>query len=173
MQVEVVRSPKRRKTVEAREEGGVLRLLIPARMSRAEERHWVEEMTRRFQHREASVSLDLEERARVLARRYRLPAPATIQWSTRQRSLWGSCVPATASIRISAALAGFPRWVLDYVIVHELVHLVEGHHNARFRELVRRYPKADRAEGYLMAKGMSEGGADLPAPPPADQPTLW
>lgn len=173
MQVEVVRSPNRRKTVEAREVGGILRLLIPARMSKAEERHWIEEMTGRFQRRQAAINLDLEARARMLAGRYHLPEPTSIEWSNRQRSLWGSCTPGPGAIRISARLAAFPRWVLDYVIVHELAHLVELGHNARFRALVSRYPKAERAEGYLMAKGMSEGEAEPRAVPVAGQPTLW
>jgi predicted metal-dependent hydrolase len=173
VQVEVVRSPKRRKTVEAREVGGVLRLLIPARMSKDEERHWIEEMTRRFQRRSDTAEIDLDDRARLLARRYRLPEPASIAWSNRQRSLWGSCTPEHGAVRISAALLGFPQWVLDYVIVHELAHLVELSHSARFRELVRRYPKADRAEGYLLAKGMSEAGPTAEPEPAPDQPTLW
>jgi predicted metal-dependent hydrolase len=42
-----------------------------------------------------------------------------------------------------------PAWVVDYVLVHELAHLIEPTHNATFWDLVRRYPKAERAEGYL------------------------
>lgn len=172
MEVSVVRSSKRRKTVEAREVGGGLELRIPARMSRAEERHWVEEMKRRFE-RAAPTHLELTERAARLAKRYGLPQPASIRWSARQRASWGSCLPEQGTIRISTALAPFPRWVLDYVIVHEVAHLVEHYHNDRFWELVRRYPKAERAEGYLMAKGMTEAGGGQPGTPPADQPTLW
>jgi hypothetical protein len=42
-----------------------------------------------------------------------------------------------------------PAWVVDYVIIHELAHLIEPAHNAAFWALVHRYPKAERAEGYL------------------------
>ena len=43
-------------------------------------------------------------------------------------------------------------WVLDYLLVHELAHLVVGDHSSVFWEVVNRYPKAERARGYLIAK---------------------
>ena len=76
-------------------------------------------------------------------------------------SRWGSCTPATGEIRIATAVRGFPPWVLDYVIVHELAHLEEANHSPRFWKLVGRYPRAERARGYLIAKsGDSEADAD-------------
>ena len=57
---------------------------------------------------------------------------------------------------VSARLAAYPRWVLDYVIVHELAHLVEASHGPAFWELVNRYPLAERARGYLIAKGEAD-----------------
>jgi predicted metal-dependent hydrolase len=74
---------------------------------------------------------------------------------------WGSCTPATRSIRISNRLAPFPSWVLDYVIVHELAHLSVPDHSRAFWTLVERFPKAERARGFLVAKsGDDEGDAD-------------
>jgi predicted metal-dependent hydrolase len=153
MHVEVVRSARRRKTVEARQVDGRLRILIPAWMSAAEEARWVREMTRRFERRAAADPIDLAERARVLARRYRLPKPESIRWVDNQRTRWGSCTPGAGTVRVSTALAGYPAWVLDYVIVHELAHLAEPNHSPAFWALVGRYPRAERARGFLIAKG--------------------
>lgn len=151
--VEVIRSARRHKTVQARVVDGVLRVSIPAVMTAEEEAHWVAEMTRRIARRRRSSGVDLDRRARDLAGRYELPAPREIRWVDNQRSRWGSCTPGHGVIRLSRRLAGYPGWVLDYVVVHELAHLVEPNHSAVFWELVARYPKAERARGYLIAKG--------------------
>jgi predicted metal-dependent hydrolase len=156
MQVEVVRSARRRRTVEARLVDGVLEVRIPARLSQREERRFVREMTERFERRRHTDEIDLLARTVRLAERYRLPQPASISWSDRQRRRWGSCTVATRQIRISSVLAHYPSWVLDYVIVHELAHLAEPAHNADFHDLVSRYPKAERAEGFLIAKGWGD-----------------
>ncbi|HEX2038268.1 MAG TPA: M48 family metallopeptidase [Acidimicrobiales bacterium] len=155
--VEVVRSAKRRKTVSAREVEGVIRVSIPASMTRAEETRWVDEMVRRLTRKATSEEVDLEERAARLAARYGLPRPASIRWVGNQGSRWGSCTPADRTVRISDRMADFPPWVLDYVIVHELAHLVVAAHDDRFHALVARYPKAERAVGFLIAKGMDDG----------------
>lgn len=152
MRVEVLRSPKRRKTVQARVVADVLRLSIPATMTRAEEEHWAQEMLRRFERRSRVDELDLWRRAAALAERYDLPLPTSIRFVDNQASRWGSCTPTDGTIRLSSRLAGFPPWVLDYVIVHELAHLVVPRHDLRFWQLVRRYPRAERARGFLIAK---------------------
>lgn len=147
----------------AREIGGILRVSIPATMTPAEEEHWVAEMTRRSARRRAAEPVDLTARAAFLAERHRLPRPRSIRWSDNQKGRWGSCTPSDASIRISNRLAGEPRWVLDYVIVHELAHLYVAGHNRKFWALVRRYPRAELARGFLIARGTPDpGGNDLP-----------
>jgi hypothetical protein len=85
-----------------------------------------------------------------------LPQATTIEWVGNQDSRWGSCSTGTGTVRISDRVAAFPPWVVDYVIVHELAHLVEANHSAAFWKLVARYPKAERARGFLIAKGLEE-----------------
>lgn len=161
MDVEVVRSSRRRKTVQARVVDGKIRVLIPAWMSTAEEQRHVADMVRRLTRRAVSEHVDVEARAAGLAARYGLPRPAHIRFVDNQAARWGSCTPADSTIRLSSRLAAFPPWVLDYVIVHELAHLVEANHGPRFHALVDRYPRAERARGFLIAIDLKAGAADI------------
>ena len=52
-----------------------------------------------------------------------------------------------------------PEWVVDYVVMHELVHLIVPAHNAAFWNLVNRYPKSERARGYLEGVAAVGGSA--------------
>ena len=151
MEIEVIRSERRRKTVQARLAGGVLRVAIPATMSHSEELHWVGLMKSKFERRAATRPIDLARKARTLAARYELPTPDSIRWVDNQTTRWGSCTPENSAVRISTRVAGFPSWVLDYLIVHELAHLVEPGHGEAFQTLVDRYPRAERAKGFLIA----------------------
>lgn len=60
-------------------------------------------------------------------------------WQLRaMKTRWGSCTIKTRRIRINVRLAAYPPECLDYVVVHELTHLLEPSHNARFHALVAR-----------------------------------
>ncbi|HEY5011780.1 MAG TPA: M48 family metallopeptidase [Acidimicrobiia bacterium] len=165
MEVELVVGTRRRRHVEGVLVGDVLRVAYPPRMSRAEAERIAQELRARMERRVASDRLDLAARARALARRYELPLPVRVEWSDRQQARWGSCDPADGFIRVSRRLAAFPTWVLDYVIVHELAHLAVPDHGPRFHALVARYPRAERAVGFLIAKDL---GPDEPDPSPVD-----
>lgn len=160
--VEVRRSSRRRKTISAEIVGDALIVSVPERLSRADEQEWVSRMTERMSERKRRDRLnsagDLARRAGELADRYLDGIrPRGIEWVTNQRSRWGSCCPEDGTIRLSLALAHYPRWVCDYVIVHELAHLVVPDHSRSFWDLVERYPMTERARGFLIAKGMEEG----------------
>jgi len=113
---------------------------------------WRDRMADRYRRRIEADRIDLRERSTTLARRYDLPRPREIRWADDMTSQWGSCTPSTSTIRLSSRLAAFPNWVLDYVIVHELAHLVVLGHNDEFWKIVHQYPKAERAIGYLIAR---------------------
>ncbi len=155
--VEVRRSQRRRRTVSAYRDGERVVVLIPAQFSRAEEREWVDRMLERLSAREQRsrrTDSALQARAARLAQRY-LPEhaasvrPVSVRWVTNQNGRWGSCTPADGSIRISHRVQEMPEWVIDYVLLHELAHLVVPSHSLAFWDLVARYPKTERARGYL------------------------
>lgn len=57
----------------------------------------------------------------------------------RIRTRWGSCNPKARNLRFNTDLAKKPRECLEYIVAHEMVHLLEQTHNARFVELMDRY----------------------------------
>ena len=154
LRVEVVRSKNRRKTISAHQvTDDLLRVSIPASLTKDEEQHWVDEMLRRFEKRALADKVDLERRATELATQHGFPRPSSVRWVDNQNARWGSCTPGDGTTRLSSRMVGFPRWVIDSVLVHELAHLLEHRHNARFDALCARYPLTERATGYLLAKG--------------------
>lgn len=158
LSVEVVRSKRRKKTAQAYMLDGRLRVLVPAGLEPEFEAGLIEDLVTKTRRRISSEDVDLSVRARRLAKRYGLPVPVSIEWSNRQLRRWGSCTVSEGRIRISDRLATMPDWVLDWVILHELAHLVVPDHGERFRALVSQYELGERAEGYLIA--MSEAARD-------------
>src|SRR5919112_1258544 len=132
--VEVRRSARRRRTVSAyRAEDGTVVVLLPARLSRAEEQQWVEAMIARVQRSE----------------RRRRPSDEGLE-------------------KRSAQLQGMPGWVVDYVLLHELAHLLESGHTPTFWRLVERYPKAERARGFLEGVAVASGVEAYGEPSPGE-----
>jgi hypothetical protein len=161
VEIRIIRSKRRRKTVQARERGGVLEILAPDHMSDKKLQPIIRDFTARFDRRKALSRLDhqaLEKRANLLNREYfqNLLQWESIRWVTNQNRRHGSCNTNRGAIRISHRIAEMPRFVQDYVIVHELAHLMEPNHGQRFWDLVYQYPKTERARGYLMAAGMED-----------------
>jgi predicted metal-dependent hydrolase len=152
--------------VEARLESGTLVVRAPAAISDAELSPLIEKfkakLTRKLQRRQRKSDETLEARAQYLNRRYfggKL-SWQSIRYVTNQNTRFGSCTPSYGTIRISHRVAGLPDWVRDYIIVHELAHLREPNHSRAFWDLVNRYPKTERARGFLMAIGMEADEPD-------------
>lgn len=160
--VEVRRSARRRRTVSAYREGDRTIVLIPARMSKADEATWVRTMLERLAASEARrrpSDVGLSARAAALSTRYLggRATPSSIRWVDNQQGRWGSCTPADGSIRISRRLAGMPGYVVDYVVLHELAHLLVAGHGPAFWELLAAYPRLERARGYLEGVSAAAG----------------
>lgn len=144
-------------------DGDRIVVLIPARFSTTEEHEWVGRMVKRVEGTGTRRTGDAElaRRARALSDRYLGGAarPASVRWVPAMRTRWASCTPADRTIRLSRRLQEMPAWVRDYVLVHELAHLIEYGHGPAFWRLVERYPRTERARGYL--DGVS-AAANLP-----------
>ncbi len=159
--VQIIRSAQRRKTVSARLEDGVLVVRAPAAIRDDELAPIIEGLKKRMLKRsQIAPQTDeaLEKRARELNKKYfdgRL-SWRSVRYVTNQNSRFGSCTPDNGTIRLSDRLASMPSWVRDYVLVHELAHLLEANHGPKFWKLVNRYPLTERARGYLMAVGLEE-----------------
>ncbi|WP_332760315.1 M48 metallopeptidase family protein [Streptomyces sp. MT206] len=166
--VEVRRSARRRRTVSAYREGDRTVVLIPARMSEAEEQRWVGVMLDKLAAQESKRNLgdtELTERAERLSEQYfsGRARPRSVRWVTNQNTRWGSCTPAEGSIRLSHRLQGMPEYVVDYVLLHELAHLLVPGHGPRFWELLEAYPRTERARGYLEGVVAAERLPKVPA----------
>ena len=169
-EVEVRRSRRRRRTVSAYREGDRIVVMIPASLSRKEEADWIQTMVARLEKaekRRKPSDESLLQRASELSDRYLggLAVPESVRWVDNQNSRWGSCTPGDRTIRLSARLQSMPQWVVDYVLIHELAHLLERRHTRAFWKMVDRYPKAERAKGYLL--GWSSA-AHVETPPGSD-----
>ena len=160
LSVRVVRSARRRKTVEAKLRGRELVIYMPANATRAEEERWVRHFVEKAKRRLGAEKDNeyLRRKFEAFNRRYfggRLRV-GRIEFSDRMKSRFGSCNPKRRTIRLSERLRRMPEWVLDYVLIHEMAHLLYPNHSRAFWKKVREYKYAERARGYLMCKSMEE-----------------
>ena len=161
----VIRSSRRKRTLHAYRQNGVIEIHIPDRLSRRQEFEVIPEMIDLVLKRENrlrksdSALLDLSD---LLLAEY-LPEfnerPISVTWRV-MRERWGSCTTVDKTIRISERLNTAPDYALRYVLFHELIHLRIAGHGDDFHELLARYPEKDRAEAFL--EGYEAGSAGSP-----------
>ncbi|CAB4851423.1 unannotated protein [freshwater metagenome] len=165
--VEVRRSTRRRRSVTAYREAGRTIVVVPQRMSRAEIMPFVEDLVARLATRDRRAHRtddELHARAAELSTRFLegRATPASVRWVSNQRRRWGSCTPADATIRLSDRLASMPAHVVDYVLLHELVHLLVAGHGPDFEAWMRPYPRLLEARAFLAGVDHATGhGLDV------------
>lgn len=159
--VEVRRSARRTRTVAAFWENGTAVVAIPARFTAAQESEWVQRMLAKLQRqgerrarsgsRQPATDAALAARAADLSATYLggRAVPRSVRWVSNQNSRWGSATPSEGTIRLSDKLRPMPQWVIDYVLLHELAHLLVAGHNAAFWKLLEAYPDTMRAKAFL------------------------
>ena len=161
----VIRSTRRKKSISATRQNGIIEIHIPERMSRKDENAIIPEMIEIVLRREAknrSSDLALHQMADQLFVQY-LPdfqeRPTAITWRA-MRERWGSCTTSDRTIRISLRLNGAPDYVVGCVLFHELIHLRVPGHGADFHSYLERHPDRERAEAFL--EGFEAGISAIP-----------
>ena len=156
--VEVKRSKRAKRNVTAYRDNDKTVVTVPTRMAKRDVDAYVAELVNRLDERDARTSSQesLEQRARALSLTYlgqdlfeTHKVPVKIRWVTNQNSRWGSCTPDEGNIRLSHRMQRMPSYVIDSVIVHELIHLLVANHSAEFYELMNKFPKHEKAKAYL------------------------
>mgnify|MGYP001607847767 CR=1 FL=1 len=167
-EIKIIRSDNRRKTISVRLVKNTMLVHAPSGISDAELKKIIDKLKRRLHKRKIKNELDKTQGLTVAAGRLnkeyfnsRLEI-ISIAYSVNQDKIFGSCNYRTKEIRISHQLVQMPCWVRDYVIIHEMAHLIEPNHSNAFWDIVYRYRLTERARGYLMAKGLdSEESNDI------------
>ncbi len=166
MEVRIIRSKARKKTVQAKMVGKTLVVYLPAGMHKDQEKKLVEKMKKRIENKILKTKINndnyLKKRFDHFNKTYfqGLLKVNSMEFVSNQNRLRGSCTPSKGTIRISHKLIDMPRWVLDYVIMHEMTHLLYPNHSKAFWKKVGEYKYCERARGFLMATGMEEDKED-------------
>ena len=167
-QYRVVRKERRRRSISAFRQGGVIEIHIPAKMSKRQELEIIPEMIAMVLRREGrsrKTDLQLLEIGMELLAKY-LPdfdvAPASINWRNMSER-WGSCTTVDRTIRISDRLIGAPNYVLNYIIFHELIHLRIPGHDQDFYNYLNRFTDQQKCEAFLegFELGSQSGGSGV------------
>jgi hypothetical protein len=157
-EIEVRVSARRKKTSEARWEGGRIVVSLPAHLDAESRQKTIDWLVNRLLTRERGLPADdaaLLARAIDLSDRYLVGArPVSVRWVTNQTARWGSCSYYSGEIRVSHRLRVVPQWVLDSVLVHEVAHLTYPDHSRAFHRLTGSYPRHEEAGTFLAGYGL-------------------
>ncbi len=167
MEIKIIRSPKRRRTVSAKMVNDCLIVSAPLRLSEENLTKIVSDFKLKFEKKKLKEELDrnqpLASIAAALNKRYfngELEINS-IEYVTDQNTKYGCCNYNKGHIRISHKVGLMPKWVRDYVLIHELAHLIVPNHSKDFWDIVYRYKFAERARGFLYAVGFDKDEESL------------
>ena len=158
-EIVVIRSKKRKRSISAFRQGGKIVISIPARLTKAEEREVVPEMIAKIRAKEvAPDESELSKEIDQLLSKYAPEItirPASVAWRSMNER-WGSCTSVDRTIRIATKLQRAPKYVLDFVLYHEAIHLYIHDHGSEFQEFLKRYPRHLEAEAFLAGYELAE-----------------
>lgn len=166
IQVEVVRDGRLRTRIHWEWNGDQVRVRVPRRTPQREiDRHVadiVQEVKRRRARVRARADAGLESLAEKINRRYFDGEIDwhSIRWVSNMRRRLGSCTHGGSTdgdIRISDRVRGWPEWVIEYIVAHELAHRKHPNHSKAFWAYLGRYPRTERARGFLQGVAFQLG----------------
>jgi hypothetical protein len=166
MEVKIVRSKRRKRTVSARVVKDTLLVQTPLELSGERLEKIIADLQSRFERKRIKEALDRREDLAEIASRLNEKYFGnqlkinSIEYVTGQNSRFGCCNYRAANIRISHRIGAMPSWVRDYVLIHEMAHLIEPNHSQAFWDIVSRYRLAERARGFIMAAGLRREGCE-------------
>ncbi len=159
MEVKITRSHRRKRTVSARLVKDLLMVSAPYLLSQERLDNIVTDFKLKFERKRLKEDLDKKQdlldivanlNKKYFGNKLRINS---VEYVTNQNSKFGCCNYRSADIRISHKIGLMPGWVRNYVLIHEMAHLIEPNHSKLFWDIVSRYKLAERARGYLMATG--------------------
>ena len=162
MQIEINKSRNRQRTVSAKVVGETIQISAPQNIPDEKLKEIIENLRSRIEKRTKKRDLTSDTNLQAIVQNLNEKyfegeiEGQSIEYSTNQDKIFGCCTYREKRIRISHRLATMPTWVRDYVIIHEMAHIIEPNHSKSFWGLVNRYPLTERARGYLIAKGATE-----------------
>ncbi|MFA5276780.1 MAG: M48 family metallopeptidase [Candidatus Omnitrophota bacterium] len=161
MEIKIVRSHRRLRTVSARMVNDCLVVSAPLTLSENHLEEIVSGFKLKFEKKRIKDELNknqpLSEVAGILNEKYfnNQLKINSIEYVSGQNSKYGCCNYRTGCISVSHKVGLMPAWVRDYVLIHEMAHLVVPNHSKAFWDIVYRYKLTERARGYLMAAGVN------------------
>jgi hypothetical protein len=159
MEIKIVRSSRRRRSVSARLANNLLLINAPLMLSQERLDRIIDDFKLKFARKKLKAGLDKEYSLRDLADELNNKYFSNqlkiglVEYAINQNSRFGCCNYRTGKIRISHKIGLMPAWVRKYVLIHEMAHLIEPNHSRAFWDIVSRYKLTERARGYLMAVG--------------------
>jgi predicted metal-dependent hydrolase len=164
--VEIVRDGRLRTRIHWEWNGNHVRVRVPRRLSQAQLDRHVAEIVEKVRRRRARVRARADKELHAMAKRINETcfdgeiAWHSIRWVSNMRKRLASCTvggPTDGDIRISDRIKGWPRWVVEYVVAHELAHRRFPNHSEEFWAYVGRYSESERARGFILGVAFQSG----------------
>jgi hypothetical protein len=164
--IEVVRDGRLRTRIHWEWNGDQVRIRAPRRVTQRQLDSHVAEIVEEVKRRRAQVRARADDELEVMARQINRRhfdgeiSWHSIRWVSNMRKRLGSCTnggPTDGDIRISDRVRGWPEWVVEYIVAHELVHRRHANHSPEFWAYLGRYPKAERARGFIQGLAFQSG----------------